>query len=137
MAPATKDVIEAIDTKIAETRREQERLRRAAELLPTVEANLTALLRSRAILSGEEPEETEAISSLGQHRSTARSGSIGAMAVEILREAGKPLHVNDLAARLRAKGSKAAKHTVVGSLARYTKIGRLRRTAPSTYALAS
>lgn len=136
MGPASKDVIEAIDAKIAETRREQERLRRAAELLPTVEANLTALLRSRAILSGEEPEATLASSSLGRQGGIARTGSIGALAIEILRDAGRPLHVNELVTRLREKGNKAAKHTVVGSLARYTKIGRMMRTAPSTYSLA-
>lgn len=137
MAPATKDVIEVIDSKIAETKRELERLRRAAELLPTVEANLTALLRSRALLSGEEPEEGLSAPDDRKRIRSALPGSIGALATDALREAGKPLHVDEILSRLRGKGSKAAKHTVVGALARYTKIGRLRRTAPSTYALAS
>lgn len=135
MGPASKDVIEAIEAKIADTKREQERLRRAAELLPTVEANLAALIRSRAILSGEEPEEPSPDSPRSRERGSAFPRSVGVLAVEALREAGKPLHVDELLLSLRTKGSIAAKHTLVGALARYTNDGKLRRTAPSTYGL--
>lgn len=138
MSLTDRDVIDVIDSKIAETRHEQERLRRAAELLPTVNENLAALLRTRELLgAGKESEIIVATSDSVKQTSGVPPKSIGALVVEALREAGQPLHVNELMNKLHVKGSKVARHTLVGTLARYVKESRLRRTAPSIYALPS
>jgi len=140
---AATEAVKALDAKIAETERELERLQREAELLPVVSMNLQALRRSRAILAGENPDalphESEAAE--GAHIGRRASGgmvpgSVGSLAVEILRAAGKPLNARELTERIRARGKKASMPTVVGALARYASKGILRRVGPSQYALA-
>jgi hypothetical protein len=131
-----QDVIAAIDTKIAEMQQELERLRRAAELIPLTEANLEALQRTRALFLGEHIQLQET----GEVRRSNLShmipaGSTGGMTLEILREAGRPLHISELMRELRAKGSKSSQDTVTGMLSRYITNKYVKRVATSTYAL--
>lgn len=136
------DVLRTLDAKITETQRELERLKRAAELLPIVSTNLQALQRSRAILAGENPDvatHTEGLLDTGRGMDGTRavvSGSVGVLAVEILKESGKAMHAKKLTERIRAKGKDVNLPTVVGTLVRYVKTGQLRRTAPNTFGLA-
>lgn len=136
------DVLKTLDAKITETERELERLKRAAELLPIVSTNLQALRRSRAILAGENPDGVTQDVKLGESLhvldGAARpvvSGSVGVLAVEILKQTGKAMHARELTEGIRAKGRDVRFPTVVGALVRYVKAGQVRRTAPNTYAL--
>jgi hypothetical protein len=127
------NVVEAIDTKIADMEKELERLRRAAELLPKVESDLSALKRTRSMFTGE---DTATVAPMNPPMTIARSGSIASMLGEILLEAGKPLHLNDIYLKLQGKGGKASKATVTSTLIRLMKNGKLERTTTSTYSLA-
>ncbi len=129
----TQNIITALDQKIAETEKELEKLRHAAELLPKVDTNLLALKRTRALLLGSDPDELgpKENGSSGIH---SQSGSIGSVALEVLREIG-PLHVDDLLPRLESRGIKTNKNTLAGTLVRYKKMGKVKRTKPNTFAV--
>jgi hypothetical protein len=43
------------------------------------------------------------------------------------------MHVDEIMPKLRDNGSQASRQTVIGTLARYTKEGKLKRIAPNTY----
>ncbi len=63
-------------------------------------------------------------------------GSIGATAIEVLRDAGRPLHLKELLVRVPARRKPAlAEATLVSVLCGYVSSNKLKRTAPSTYAL--
>ncbi|PYM83829.1 MAG: hypothetical protein DME09_09920 [Candidatus Rokuibacteriota bacterium] len=55
--------------------------------------------------------------------------------MDILREATKPLHVDELVERLRAAGKHTDAEAVSLSLAEYVKLGKVWRTPQGTYAL--
>lgn len=145
-APRPEDALPAIDAKITEIERKVEELQRAAELLPLYRERLQALRITRAVMNGENPESSGSVvltpetGSMritgGQVRLQFTPGSVGAIAVEVLKEAGHPLHVRDLVTRINAKGKRADKATIVGALSRYVTEGKMRRITPGTYALA-
>jgi hypothetical protein len=55
--------------------------------------------------------------------------------LDILRDAPKPLHVDELVERLRAAGKHTDAEAVSLSLAEYVKLGKVWRTPQGTYAL--
>jgi hypothetical protein len=62
--------------------------------------------------------------------------SIGSLAIGTLSEADSPLHVNELLTKLHAKGKPhLTKATLSSTLYTYVKAGKLRLTAPNTFAL--
>lgn len=143
--PVNDEALRAIDQRIAEQERKLHRLQRLASDIPTVEANITALRRARAIVSGAKFEDTSPARTheirLGESMksptdSTAiRAGSLGALAIEIVTEARAPMHVTEIARAINAKGREATLPTIVGAVARYARDGYLRRVGRSTYAL--
>jgi len=56
--------------------------------------------------------------------------------MEVLRGVnGKAIHVKDITAGVNAKGDESSRATIEGQLNRWAKQGRVKRTAPGTYAL--
>lgn len=139
-------VIEALNTKIAELEKEQADLQSAVRKLAEVSGKLAALRTSLAVLSAGKDTTTTATTDSGLHlngdtpSSLAASrlvpGSIGYLALEALRDAGKPLHVKELLPKIRAKGKPGLnERTLISVLCGYVNHGKLKRPAPSTYAL--
>lgn len=63
------------------------------------------------------------------------ASSIG-LTIEVLRQAGKPLRIQEVLKRLESGGHKTEKNTLVGGLSRYVKLKRIfYRPAPSIYGL--
>ncbi len=134
--------IEALDAKIIEQERRLQRMRRVADSIASVEANIAALRRSRALLLGESPRAmsitpaTGTVAILGAtHSVSTRPGSLGAMAVRIIEAKGHPMHVTEITEAIRATGRDTTLPTVVGAVARYARFGLLRKTGVSTYGL--
>jgi len=67
--------------------------------------------------------------------SGSRQGPLRPLVLDILREATKPLHVDELVERLRAAGKHTDAEAVSLSLAEYVKLGKVWRTPQGTYAL--
>jgi hypothetical protein len=61
-----------------------------------------------------------------------------AHAVDILRDAGRPLHVSALLAALEARGVKATRESLVSAISKkLAPLGPFVRTAPNTFGLAA
>ncbi len=71
----------------------------------------------------------------GRSVAGSRQGPLRLLVLEILREAGKPLHVDELVARLRAAGKPADSAIVAITLADHIKSGKIYRTPQDTYGL--
>ncbi len=67
--------------------------------------------------------------------SSSRQGPLRPLLLDILRDATKPLHVDELVERLRAAGKHTDAEAVSLSLAEYVKLGKVWRTPQGTYAL--
>jgi hypothetical protein len=67
--------------------------------------------------------------------SGSRQGPLRPLVLDILRDATKPLHVDELVERLRAAGKHTDAETVGLSLAEYVKLGKVWRTPQGAYAL--
>ena len=140
------DVVKALDAKIAQLESQAEELKLATQRLATVSANLDALRKTRALMAPENgagarngslfaPTSKE-VQTGGPVISRMVPGSIAATAFEVLREAGQPLHVKELLARVQAKRKgHLAEGTLVSVLCGYVREEKLKRTAPSTYGL--
>jgi hypothetical protein len=133
MNNAGDTAIAALDAEIAQLEDELDALRRAR-----------SVMASRAVSNKTVKQPTESPRTVGQRRATAirsrmQPGSVGSIAIEILRDAGTPLPVSEILSRLhekQSKGKKTSKATLVSTLCTYMNDGKLRRTAPSVYALA-
>jgi hypothetical protein len=63
------------------------------------------------------------------------TSSVG-RAVEVLRQAGKPLHIAEIIRAIEARGGSVRKDTLVGNLSRYIKAKQVfYRVSPSVYGL--
>jgi hypothetical protein len=103
--------------------------------------------RGRELLLGEtapppkpdEPRRREPAPPTTANRPAASSGSrqgpLRPLVLDILRDAPKPLHVDELVERLRAAGKHTDAEAVSLSLAEYVKLGKVWRTPQGTYAL--
>lgn len=125
------DAVATIDRKIEELEDELRRLREAIEAVPNVEANLAALKRTRLILTGN----PDASANNGRASGDITQKSIGGHLIEILQEHGKPMHVDVAMPKLKARGCNANRNTIIGTLVRYMKAGKVRRTKPNTYTI--
>jgi hypothetical protein len=152
----TAEILRAIDVKIAELEHEKERLQVVMRQLAAVVSKLDALKKSRAVLAEtdlEIPPEAGPGPASGNGNGTPPTplmpipgvvvsrlvpGSIGATVFEILQQAGRPMKVDEILNAVRHKRKlDVSQATLVSTLSTYAKSGKLRRTEPSTYALAS
>jgi hypothetical protein len=83
----------------------------------------------------EEVKRGDPGSPVGRSAAASRQGPLRLLVLEILREAGKPLHVDELVERLRAAGKHTDHTAVMITLAEYVKAGKLWRTPQETYGL--
>jgi hypothetical protein len=154
----------ALDNKIAELQRDAEKLQGLIQRLATVTADLDALRKARAVMASEmthsvNAEDHPASHTNGNGNSVLRlsqgilddqnqpktnlsslrqplQGSIGFLAIEVLRQAGKPLHVGELFPLVKAQGKpQLTENTLVSTLCNYVNSGRLKRISPSVYGL--
>jgi hypothetical protein len=149
----TAEILRAIDVKIAELEREKERLQVVMRQLAAVVSKLDALKKSRAVLAEtdlEIPPEAGSGPANGNGANGSPTppipgitvsrvvpGSIGAITLEILHQAGKPLKVDEILNSVHQKGKPdVTQATLVSTLSTYVSSGKLRRPAPSTYELA-
>ncbi len=92
------------------------------------EAKALLLGRDRAHPTKHTPRRTKSNVALPYKKNS----SVG-KAVKILKKAGQPMHIDELAAKI---GRTAKKTTLVGNLSRYVKAGRVfYRSAPGEFAL--
>lgn len=99
-------------------------------------------LTDRGAASGQVPavskktqEKAPAIELSRDGREIVSTSGIG-LTVAILREAGRPLKIQEILKRLEAGGHRTKKNTLVGGLSRYIKQKRVfYRPAPSTFGL--
>jgi hypothetical protein len=118
--------MEGIDLLISEKEKRAQELRAA---LASIELDLQALYRSRALLRGETDSEAAAM------RSSRGRASIPDLVEVILRDAGE-LHADDLVQRLKEAGLDVNKQTITASLTRYIAKGqRFKRTGANKFAL--
>lgn len=142
---ALTERINALETELAD-------LKRAAARILLLESNLRALRQSRALLGGEPDRSLTAPNGSGPRLfpGPRPSGQLppptkvvtpvspipaSILTLMVLREAARPLHVGEIMQTLRARGCQASQATIVGSLARYVKLGKLQRVAESTYVI--
>jgi hypothetical protein len=155
MSPTDNTVIMALDAKIAELERDAEKLQNMIQQLATVSANLDSLRKARAVMAAEAggssdiahtngnglPRQTPLLPAQGELKAKSElrpplRGSIGFLAIEVLRQAAKPLHVNDFLPLVQAQGKPGlTEGTFVSTLCGYVKAGRLKRPSPSVYSL--
>lgn len=125
----------AIEKKIQETESNVAEIRKAAETLMQLEADLNALKRTKALLMGT---EYEAIPPPAM-KSRKNSGKlqIGDMGVEVIQEAGHPLHLNEIYSKLQGKGYECSKPALAVALLRFTKKegGPIKKTGPNVFGM--
>ena len=116
--------MEEIDLLISEKERRAHELRAA---LASVEADLKALYRTRAMIKGETDSDAAA-------RKSSRA-SLPDLIEQLLRQSGE-LHADQIVERLKAAGVETNKQTVTASVVRYiAKHERFRRVGPNRFAL--
>jgi hypothetical protein len=145
------ETIKDIEAKIEQTQRLLDEAQKWVNLLGTARNNLAVLKRAKALLESDEvtPEPSEyvhvdepqvqvVIAEPHTTRLTESSerSSIGASILAVLTEAGSPLPVQTILARVRDKGrSDITLKTLGGVLSQYLTKGAVRRTDRATYAL--
>jgi hypothetical protein len=132
MATAQDTVITSLDTKIEELQTTLDALRRTRAFF-AAERERQGILDTHAQTHGQDERLPESQPSATVDFPMQPAKSMGMMVLDHLYEAGRPMHVDELMPKLRNKGSQASRQTVIGTLARYTKEGKLRRIAPNTY----
>jgi hypothetical protein len=132
MATAQDTVITSLDTKIEELQTTLDALRRTRAFF-AAERERQGILDTHAQTHGQDERLPESQPSATVDFPMQPAKSMGMMVLDHLYEVGRPMHVDELMPKLRNKGSQASRQTVIGTLARYTKEGKLKRVAPNTY----
>lgn len=116
--------MEEVELLISEKERRAQELRAA---LASVEADLKALYRTRALIKGETDSDAAA-------RKSSRS-SLPDLIEQLLQQSGE-LHAAEIVQRLKAAGVETNKQSVTASVVRYLAKGRrFRRVGPNRFAL--
>jgi hypothetical protein len=134
MATEQDTLIATLDAKIEELQTMLDALRRTRVFF-AAERERQGILDTHAQTSAEDERRPETQPADAVHFPTQLTKSIGMMILDHLNEVGGPIHVDELMPKLRNKGSQASRQTVIGTLARYKKEGKLRRVAQNTYTL--
>lgn len=133
---AQNAAVNAIDHKIQETEAEVMKLRKAAEKLPQLEADLNALKRSKSLLigSGVAVAEPAPKNRFSRKPDKVKLGDLG---VEIIREAGHPLHLSEIYKKYQNNGGVCSKNALAVALLRYSQKenGPIKKTGPNIFGL--
>lgn len=133
-----------LDRTIAQLEADLNEAKKAAARIPLMDRDLSALKRTREILAGSSLHrnvvsytQSDIMEKLGADAlSAVENGGLPTSVLmrKILSNANRPMHVDEIMNKLREYGHNTGVPTVVGSLSRDVKAGRLKRTAESTYA---
>jgi hypothetical protein len=124
--------VKALDAMIADLTRELQLAQQAAQRLAMLVANLNALQMARNLLV----HGTQATIPIPAGGATVIAGSVGFIALEILRDAGRPITVGELQALVRNKRPDLNLQTLSGVLSQYVARGLIHRPNPAQYMLA-
>ena len=132
------NAVSVIDKKVDDIKNELNKLRQATKLIPILESDLKTLESAKLILIGKNGSDREikiVIETPIKRQRARNPNSIGALTVQIIKEAGNPLHVKDIVSKLAEKKKKATTVTVTGACVRLEREGVLKRTYPNTFDL--
>jgi len=124
--------IELLDKKIEEVESRIERIKAALGELPSLEADLNALQRSKAIVLGRPKAEREASKTIPPVRQEGMTLSDAILAV--LSESRSPVNHEQMMTGLRGLGIKPNVNSVWGTLARFARDGKIVRKDKGLYA---
>jgi len=120
-----------IERKQAEIRKLEMQLREVEMQIREAQSYLQALQDSSKLL----PKETDN-NGLESTVFSLRPGTSLARVRDIIKEGGKPMHINDILAQLGKTVDNQNKVSLVGTLGSYSRKGRVfSRTAPNTFGL--
>lgn len=105
------------------------------DILEVIDRMLSAALREVRSVRARQPiiELSEAHEEVALERRSQVS-----LCIDILKEAGRPLHISALLAALEGRSVRATRESLVSALSKQlTPLGKLIRTAPNTFGLAS
>ena len=94
--------------------------------------------RKPAGMRRERPAKAPAASeplALAERNGSSPRGALSAAVKDVLRGAGKPVHVTEITRAVNERGVQASRGTVEGRLNTWTKTGAVTRSAPGTYSI--
>ena len=116
-----------------------EAIRERQAMIARLQDEIAALRRVKPILTAETTEgQLTLIPSISPtRRMKSKPNSDASLAAKVIREAGKPLSISDIMAYLVRKGKRSNKGSVVSTLAKMAKRGRVfyRCVQPNTFGL--
>ncbi len=107
--------------KLKDQEKEFRRLQEAVAQIPKIQADLSALERSLAILKGEEIPEPAIIASKLPKVHIPTGNTIPGMVHQVLKEAGKPLTIDQMLPLIVARGRQVGKLTLMSVIYRCVK----------------
>jgi len=123
--------VELLDKKIEELEGRVNRIKASMDQLPALEADLDTLRRSRAILLGHPRREQE---DMVDAAAAGRGQNLSDAILSILAASKSPMNVEQVMVRLRGIGQKPNQNSVWGTLARFTRAGKIVRKDKGLYA---
>jgi hypothetical protein len=105
------------------------------DVLEVIDRILSAALREVRSVRARQPivELPEA-----KEQMTTERRSQVSVCIDILKESGRPMHISALLAGLEGRGVRATRESLVSALSKQlAPLGKLLRTAPNTFGLAS
>lgn len=125
-----------INNKISEIKKEIDKLKQAAELIPKYEEDLKALERTRSIFSSNTTHEpvTKINEQLVVGKRRQRENSLNVLSVKIINELNKPLHIDDIEQTIKDQGFEVNKGSLAAALSREKKKGTIKWVTHKTYA---
>ncbi len=113
------------EKKQGEVRLLEIRLKEASAYLQAIQDSLR-VIASDTVTAGETAETEQVL----------RAGSVTAQARDVLRLAGKPLHISELLQQLGRPSDKKSRASLSSSIAAYVRTGQIfTRPAPNTFGL--
>lgn len=123
--------VELLDKKIEELEGRVNRIKASMDQLPALEADLNTLRRSRDILLGHPRREQE---DMADAVAAGRGLNLSEAILSVLAASKSPMNVEQMMAKLKAIGQKPNQNSVWGTLARFTRVGKIVRKDKGLYA---
>ncbi len=155
MAKVAAKVLATLDRAIERKSRELEKAKRAVERIIELTNDVVSLKRSRQLLAGDTSQSLQQLiaevnaspkpltPSQNGHpgrtvrKTTTETPSIGAITVDVLTKAGKPMRIAQILAAVQAAGKPNLNARTLGAiLSQYKVKEKIRQTGPGTYAVA-
>ena len=112
--------------------RKRDELRKARQRVERLEDALRHYEEVYNVMNGVPSSGSSGVSGDG----TVKSGSQAEKVIRVLSDAGEPVHINEIMARMGIECTMSAKNSLAGSLSRYVRQGQIfTRPAPGTFGL--